>query len=309
MKSEERAYALDLANDLLGDIELDRLPLDKLLLKGARLARLVADEDFSEWTAKEIHGYRRADFGGKHWTASMRGSDRDSGTYAGATHLSAYVETLESELANLKIPNVSGDGAIIAIRETRNHIAGVRNKVMESGVVLTTVRNVLHQYCVKHYHLLRFSVHQGEMFEVAKSSIDNILTGLSSTALRKIDSAYANITAGDPESIAGAMNSIRRLIDEVADALFPAISETRLDGQGKEVKLGEQNRLNRIKAYVDDHAKSKRRGDRLKRSVTDIYSRVSSGVHSDVAASEATYLFLSTYVLLGDIASLSVDGD
>ncbi|MEV4753425.1 hypothetical protein AB0K21_44380 [Streptosporangium sp. NPDC049248] len=154
--------------------------------------------------------------------------------------------------------------------------------------------NVLHTFVSKHFYLLRFSAHQGEMFNTAKADIDTILAEIPGEALRKIESAYTNISAGDPESIAGAMNSVRRLIDAVADALFPATTSTRTDGQGNTIKLGDQQRLNRLKAHIDDHVNSKSRGDRLKRAVSDIYARVSTGVHNDVAASEAMYLFLSS---------------
>ena len=305
MTPEERSHALDLANELLADIELDRLPLDKMLLKGARLARLVNDNEFSGWIKKELSAYAAKDFNGKHWRMTMRGAKKEEAVYTGAAHLSVYVATLEDELKSLNLPNISGDYATIAIRDTRSHISGIRNAIVKHNFIITAARSVLHEYVSKHFYLLRFSVHQGEMFEAAKVKIDDILSGMPGEALRKIDSAYVNITAGDPESIAGAMNSVRRLIDAVADALFPATQATRTDGQGNTIKLGDQQRLNRIKAYIDDHVESKGRGDRLKRAVSDIYARVSRGVHNDVAASEAEYLFLSTYVLLGEIVSLS----
>jgi hypothetical protein len=304
MTPEERSHALELADEMLADIELSRLPIDALLLKGARLARLTNDDEFSEWIAKELGGYYATDFNGKFWNLTGRGSNKDDGIYTGGARLSSFVTTLEEEMKNMQLPSVSGDGAAIAIRETRSHIASVRNAVLKNKAVLTAVKNVLHSFTSTHFYLLRFSSHQGELFDNAKSNIDAVLTDIPGEALRKIDAAYSSIRAGDPESVAGAMNSVRRLIDAVADAVFPATNETRNDGQGKTIKLGEMNRLNRIKAHIDDHTVSKNHGDRLKRAVGDIYARVSSGVHSDVAVSEATYLFLSTYVLLGEIVSL-----
>ncbi|MCX5525583.1 hypothetical protein OG342_22470 [Streptomyces bobili] len=305
MAAEERAHALELAEELLADIELDRLPLDKQLLKGARLARLVGDERFSMWIGKELSGYGVNDVDGYYWKRTKRNvGDGNQVPYAGAAHIVTVIGPLEEELKNLRLPNVSGEWAATALRETRSYINSVRNLVAKHQHVITAVRNLLHEFTSKHFYSLRFSMHQGEMFETAKANIDKILEGMPGDALRKLDSAYVNITAGDPESIAGAMNSVRRLIDAVADAVFPATDETRTDGQGNQIKLGNQQRLNRIKAHVDDHVDCKGRGDRLKRAVSDIYGRVSSGVHNDVATSEASYLFLSAYVLLGEIVSL-----
>ncbi|WP_436764332.1 hypothetical protein [Streptosporangium sp. V21-05] len=305
MTPEERSHALELANELLADIELDRLPLDKLLLKGARLSRLTEDDEFSEWISRELGSYYAKDFNGKYWRMTMRGTEKEGALYSGAASLSVFVGTLEEELKNLRLPDVSGEYASIALRETRAHISSIRNVVVQYQRVLTTVTNVLHNFTSKHFYLLRFSAHQGEMFDAAKADIDAILAGIPGEALRKLESAYTNISAGDPESISGAMNSVRRLIDAVADALFPATLSTRTDGQGNTIKLGDQQRLNRLKAHIDDHVSSKSQGDRLKRAVSDIYARVSTGVHNDVAAPEAMYLFLSSYVLLGEIISLS----
>ncbi|MFJ3771119.1 hypothetical protein ACIPX0_05425 [Streptomyces sp. NPDC090075] len=306
MTPEERKHALELAEELLDDIELDRSALDKQLLKGARLARLVDDELFIEWISKELTRYYTDDKGGVLWLATARNLENaGSWIYAGGSRIATQIAPLEEMLRNMSLPNVSGDSAAIAIRETRTYINNVQQLTANYRIVLTAVRNFLHEFTYKHFYSLRFSAHQGEMFEEAKTSIDKILEQMPGEALRKLDSAYVNIKAGDAESVAGAMNSIRRLIDAVADAVFPATDEVRKDGQGKEIKLGNQNRLNRIKAHIDDHVDSKSRGSRLKRSIDDIYARVSSGVHSEVAPSEATYLYLSTYALLGEIVSLN----
>ncbi|MFD9610118.1 hypothetical protein ACFWWS_12200 [Streptomyces sp. NPDC059083] len=308
MTPDERAHAMELADQLLADIELDRLALDKLLMKSARLARIMGDEGFSEFVRKELHGYGTKDVGGRLWKLTKRHmGDAENPNCGGAAHIAANIGPLEDEIKSFCLPNVSGDSAATALRETRAYLNSIRNIVAKHRAVLVAVRVVLHDYVSKNFHLLSFSMRQGRMFEEAKGNIDEILKTLPGDALLKIDSAYRGISAGDPESIAGAMNSIRRLIDSVADSLFPATEETRQDGQGNQIKLGNQQRLNRMKAHIDDNVDAKGRGDRLKRSVSDIYARVSNGVHNDVAASEASYLFLSTYVLLGEIIALSSD--
>jgi len=43
---------------------------------------------------------------------------------------------------------------------------------------------------------------------------------------------------------------------------------------------------------------------KLKQNLTNLYSRVSSGVHSDVDYKEAKNLFLNVYLLLGEILTL-----
>jgi hypothetical protein len=302
---EERTHAMELADQLMADIELDTLPLDKLLLKGARLARLVGDDRFSEWIGKELHGYGEKDLDGEHWKRTKRATATSERVYAGAVLIASTTAPLEEELRNFQLPATAGEYATTVLQRAMDHKKSLRNSVVKYKGIVVAVRVILHEYVSKHFYLLRFSGRQDDMFEEAKANIDRVLEGLPGEGLSKLDSAYVNIASGDPESIAGAMNSLRRLIDSVADALYPAVEESRTDGQGNQIKLGKQQRLNRIKAYVDDNVDSKGRGDRLKRSIGDTYARVSNGVHADVAASEAVHLFLSTYVLLGEIISLS----
>jgi hypothetical protein len=48
---------LDLARELVDDIELSRLSHENLLLKAIRLARLVDDKDVQAWLKYELNGY------------------------------------------------------------------------------------------------------------------------------------------------------------------------------------------------------------------------------------------------------------
>ena len=55
--TSEAAYILELSTELLDDIELDRLPPDKLILKANRLARLAGSEEVRQWLSFEMRGY------------------------------------------------------------------------------------------------------------------------------------------------------------------------------------------------------------------------------------------------------------
>jgi hypothetical protein len=57
--------------------------------------------------------------------------------------------------------------------------------------------------------------------------------------------------------------------------------------------------------YVRQHTQSKSRQQRLRQALRGIYERVSAGVHDDVTPSEARFLFLETYVALGEILALA----
>jgi hypothetical protein len=98
------------------------------------------------------------------------------------------------------------------------------------------------------------------------------------------------------------MTSCRRIIDGFADSVFPAQIEPFLLGK-ESISVAADKPKNRILAYV--HGKvSGSRYDRIRRSLFDLYDRVSAGVHADIVPTEARALVLQTYLLLGEISEL-----
>jgi hypothetical protein len=100
------------------------------------------------------------------------------------------------------------------------------------------------------------------------------------------------------------MSTCRRLIDAVADAKFPATEEPYKQLGDQPLSVNEANVLNRLNAYIHLHGIAGGRAARLRRSLSDIYGRVSTAVHADIDPHEARHVFLATYVLLGEILTL-----
>lgn len=308
MNREEQDQALALAEDLLQDIELDRSSVDKQVLKASRLARLVNDDKVSKWLKRERQGYFLGDEEDYPYFAgtSRKYKEAKNHIYAGAINVQAKILAYERELSAMRLPDVAGDRAYTVTSSALQRMSHIRNEIMRYSAVLASVSGHLHSFATVTYHSLRFATKQESMFEKAKAEIDILLLQLDETTLRKIDSAFSNLQSGDEESISAAMNSVRRLIDGFTDAVFPPTKETRPHPQpGKPpILLGQQQRMNRLRAFIDDHCPSKSRAKRLGESAESVYARVSNGVHNDASKTEADYLFLSTYVLLGEILNL-----
>lgn len=306
MNHDVQAEALALAKELLDDVELDRSTLDRQILKATRLARLVNDQEVLAWLRRETTGYYSNDLEYSYFVQTGRmSSDENERNFASATQLVGTVQTLNAELSILRTPDVSGDAAFQAMRAAISHIGTVRNTVTKYSRVLNKVSGHLYEFVSKTYHSLRFITKQESMFEQAKSEIDAQLRQLDAASLQKIDAAYSNLQSEDAEAISAAMNSVRRLMDGFTDVVFPATKDTRPHPEGKQpIQLGQQFRMNRLRAFIDDNCPSKSRRKRLGESAASIYGRVSDGVHNDVTKSEAEFLFLTTYILLGEILSL-----
>ncbi|RJT78283.1 hypothetical protein D6T63_12185 [Arthrobacter cheniae] len=312
MNHEEQGEALALAKDLLDDIELSRTPLDRQILKASRLARMLGDEEVAHWLGQEKGGYyANSEKTDEYFKLTGRhGKTAGENIYSGANQLEGSIRTFKLQLAQLTVPNVSGDMALLATRAVTDTIIGYGKLVERYTRITTKVEALLHNFVAKSYLSLKFSTKQDSMFEKAKKEIDTELLRLDESTLRKIDSAYSSLRVGDAESISAAMNSVRRLIVSFADLVFPATDETRPNpGDGKPMRLGSEQWLNRIKAFIVDNAQSSGRQTRLRQGIQGISDRVSTGVHNEVSKSEAEFLYISAYILLGEMLSLRTNND
>src|ERR1041384_8367424 len=82
------------------------------------------------------------------------------------------------------------------------------------------------------------------------------------------------LAANDTEAIRHAMTSCRRIIGGYADAVFP-VRDQPLHLVGKEIALVPSHHLHRLSAFIRDRTTSGPRRDRLRRTLSDLYGRVS----------------------------------
>jgi hypothetical protein len=87
--------------------------------------------------------------------------------------------------------------------------------------------------------------------------------------------------------------------------MFPAQDELYAIGDEVSLKVGPQQVLNRLQAYTHACGASKSRRDRLRRTLSDLYDRCSAGTHAEVTINEARFIFLQTYIAVGEILTLS----
>ena len=73
---------------------------------------------------------------------------------------------------------------------------------------------------------------------------------------------------------------------------------------GNVLKLDAGKHQNRINAYIHTKTESQSRKQRLRQNLSNLFDRVSTGVHSDVGTEEARALFLNTYLFLGEVLHL-----
>lgn len=304
--------ALRVAEELLVDIELQRLKASEVVAKASRVARLVGHDGLIEFLGHERSGYP-TDGSATVWI------DR-AGRWASQEERTFYTQSIAKVEANLAAAekavdalrgggNFSGDTAYIASRDHDQRIGSHANTAaLWSGIrgqVVATVYNMI----VEIYHELLFSELQATLFADTQTKVDGSLASLSGSALDKIESVSDRLRDGDPESVSQALTTCRRLIDSCADHVFPAQSAPYEIAEGVPLNVGQQNVLNRLQAYTHRCGCSKSRRDRLRRTISDLYERCSAGTHAEVTVDEARFIFLQTYVALGEILTLTRPGN
>jgi len=298
-------HILKLATEIMDDIELSKYDAQSILLKATRLARYVDDSETRAFLKFEMQGYPIDELGTKYMTLTGRWTDRDKalGYWYPLSQVEAKIEVENIKLTQLRIPDTSAGSARIIVDDIRKNIDETAFVIARLGGVKSRVISLVHQFVTNVYYERTFDNLAEGIFESYKKDLDLLLAEHSGDVIEQIPSVVARLSEGDSESISQALNTCRRIIDSFANHIFPASEETANIG-GNVLALKESNVLNRINVFIHQNSESKNRRKKLKQNLTNLYSRVSSGVHSDVEYKEAKNLFLNVYLLLGEILSL-----
>jgi hypothetical protein len=303
---DRQQEALNLAEGLLTDIEFSETSTSKRVMKAMRLARLMRDDAAQEWLGFEVNGGPGNEAGTKWMTRTRRWTNQEEkkGWWSPAASIEAVRNSSQDALKTLGGSlSLSGDSINVPMRDRHNLIISYTKNATETEQVLSAIDAQLYQYAANVYAELRFSEIQASLFEQSRVAVDATLATMAGDALKKIESVNERLQSDDAEAISQAMSTCRRLIDSVADHVFPARDEP-YDLSGQSLNVKKNAVLNRINAYLHMNGVGGSRATRLRQSLSGIYERVSAGVHADVDSHEARYLFLSTYVLLGEVLSL-----
>lgn len=311
MPQSTEEESLRLAREILDGIEQGAMQAERSLLKASRLARLIRDGHAEEWLDRERDGYAKdgARSEASFFASSRAFEDEKFDVYSGIPELAQRSRVLRLQLEQLRLPDVSGEWAMVALRETRQNIAFVADTIQRYEGVISAVERRIHNYVATVYHALAFSAANQGMFEIARANIDPLLLDAAPDLVRKLDYATSSLEDGHPEAVSSATNSIRRLLSTFADVVFPPQEGPRIDpADGREVQVGSGQYLNRIKGFIDDNCASESRRRNLKQRITFINERTSAGVHAEVTREEARFILLNAYILMGEILALNPGG-
>src|SRR5258705_7443801 len=103
------AHKLDLARELLDDIELSRLGPEQLLLKATRLARLLDAKEAQMWLRFELEGYVNNDrVALQYMDRTGRWTDKPKGLgyWKPLAELEGFIVATRAQMERLQVPNI-----------------------------------------------------------------------------------------------------------------------------------------------------------------------------------------------------------
>lgn len=309
LEQSKSEHILELAKELLEDIELSRLSAESLLLKVSRLARWVGSEEIKYWINLEMKGYNSSnDISLKYMGITGRWVNREelTGYWGPLAQQEATLEAQNIKLKSMSTPDTSGDWAFRVMQMYQEQMVSTTKYISTLCGIKSRVLAHLHNFVSEVYYEKEFDSLSESIFERYKSEVDTLISVLCDDVLHQIPSVMSRLAEGDSESISQALSTIRRIIDSFADSIFPPTEETINIG-GNDVSLGANKHQNRINAFVHQRIESKSRKTKIRQNLSNLYDRVSTGIHNDVTAEEARSLFLNTYLLLGEVLHITKD--
>lgn len=307
MEASSRAqHILELSKELLDDIEFGKISGENLILKTSRLARYVGSEEIKYWLNLEISGYNSTNpISLKYMGKTGRWTDREKGYghWGPLAQIEAMISSQQIKLQTMSIPNTSGEWAHVATRNAIEGLNATASAIGKYSGIKSKVIGLIHQFVSEIYYEKTFDKLSESLFESYKRDIDSLIVEKSSGVLTQIPLVMDRLAEGEQEAISQALTTCRRIIDSFANVVFPPSNET-YEIDGNQLSLKADKTLNRLNAFIHENCESTSRRKRFRQNLSNLYDRVSTGVHKEVDINEAKALFLNTYLVIGEILNL-----
>lgn len=327
MNGKIKAECIELAAEILKNIELNELPVKNIVLKGLRLCRLLNDEEGIHLFTFESCGYPKTDDGfmtKEAWRISNIAGRRyfeknKNGENIERSKLELVAELEESSIALLERLKVAADPTsygdnmtpyMIACSKNAIERGNIINSIKENTRLIGIIKSSFYNYILSIYNKLVYVNVVEDIFTKNRISVNEKLMSICPDAISKFVSVFNNIDSGNSEDWANAVHSCRRIIKDVADKLYPATDVPIVIGK-KTIELTDEKYINRLIQFIESRSSSKTYSyvvgttlESIGERIDSINNAVCKGTHVEVSQNEAERYIVYTYLLLGDIISL-----
>lgn len=332
MNSDRIKECTELSGEILKNFELSEIPTSNIVLKCLRLCRLLGDEDGILLFTFESSGYPKNESGymtSDSWRISQiagrryfEETDKKGGKtkeeYANTQLIAEIEETIAAQKLRLSAasdPNISLSSANPnqMVFAPQGNVSERNNAVMsikKNQSLLQRIRGNLYAYVLQIYNKLSYGNIIEDTFTESRLKVNDRLSNLCPKSIGKFVAVYNNMDSTNPEDWANAVHSCRRILLDLADALYPPRDEPIIV-DGRSVKVGSEQYINRLIQFIASKNGSRTYADVVGADLSSIGKRLDSvneaackGTHVDVSKDEASRYIIHTYLLISDIISL-----
>jgi hypothetical protein len=319
-----RAEALELADQLLSDIELSRIAPAEMARKTFRLARLLDDQEAMAWLRHEVHGYTleqpQNTFAPGGWDAAVRSNRVEVARDGKTSAPSASLGELQAEVDGCKIQLAAASDASVSLHSANpyQHVTAPQGNTLERRAirqyassrqaVIDRVVGALFTYVVERHHELRFGAAVETAFETVRAEVDARISLLVAEAPGMLAAAFENAASDNPEHWASAAATCRRLLKAAADALRPPGDS--VNGR----PMTDARYINRLVDWIVNQGDSDTANktiiadlEYLGRRLDAVDGAGHKGAHDNVEKFDAARFLTGTYLTLGDVLRLAGD--
>lgn len=329
MASGSQKIALQLAQEILRNTELQEIPLSAVLLRCRRLARLVDDQEAYAWFGYELTGYPVDDNGLVEARAFQVGlaHGRGAGKNAQSPLMNARtVATLEatagaSELRLRQerepdIHHVPANQFDTLPHSTGHLIRGqLVNDITAARHQLTKIQAHVHRWVEGIAYELEFAEVTVNVWEKRRQFVDARLAQIAPEAFRRFRTLYDRMTEDDPEAWSQAAQTVRNIMKAMADSLRPADGQGSAEGpDGQPIEATDEKYKNRLMIFIRERQKDSKMAQLLEgkveslyRAVRDVYNAASDAAKREISRTHIEDIVLHLYLLLGDLVILAGD--
>lgn len=174
-------------------------------------------------------------------------------------------------------------------------------------IIERTTHRVFAYLCTVERELSYVGVNS-DIFERHRRRVTSFLSRIAPQVLDQFTAAYRRAREDDAESKTHALTTCRRILESVADVVFPPQTEKVVDSAGKLRNVDATAYINRLWMFLDSAISGNTHSEILLTTLGDFGSRVdkvyamtNKGVHGDVSQAEVDTCVMQTYLLAGEI--------
>src|SRR5262249_22161011 len=119
--------------------------------------------------------------------------------------------------------------------------------------------SLLYDYAARRYYELRFSRMADDIFSRVRVTVDASIGPVIPTAVQSLAAIYESLASEDPHDWSKAVHGCQRMLQDLADAVFPARRDrVGRVGARESLWIEHGDYINRLLAFVDMHADTER---------------------------------------------------